>query len=125
MGRSPPQGVKRRAEVRPTACYVNPFVRGTPTPAGLRFSSTVVRGIEIAVFVAKRDTVASVFDRIPSLQGGGFAIPASVAATVVVASAGAGERRQRQSGPRRRPATPTCDRNRPPSARSATGDHSG
>ena len=89
------------------ACYVNPFVRGTPTPAGLRFSSTVVRGIEIAVFVAKRDTVAS------------------VAATVVVASAGAGERRQRQSGPRRRPATPTCDRNRPPSARSATGDHSG
>ena len=47
--------------------YVNPFTRGTPTLAGLRFSSTVVGGIEIAVFVAKRDPVASDFDRIPSL----------------------------------------------------------
>ena len=82
-----PRG-KAAGRSSPNRCYVNPFVRGTPTPAGLRFSSTVVRGIEIAVFVAKRDTVAS------------------VAATVVVASAGAGERRQRQSGPRRRPATP-------------------
>ena len=52
--------------------YVNPFVRGTPTLAGLRFSSNVVHGIEIAVFVAKRDPVASDFDRIPSLQGSGF-----------------------------------------------------
>ena len=52
--------------------YVNPFVQGIPTPAGLRFSSTVVRGIEIAVFVAKPDPVASDFDRISSLWGGGF-----------------------------------------------------
>ena len=47
--------------------YVNPFVRGTPTPDGLRFSSTVVRRIEIAIFVAKRDPVATDFDRISSL----------------------------------------------------------
>ena len=52
--------------------YVNPFTRGTPTPAGLRFSSNVVGGIEIAVSVAKRDPVASDFDRNPSLQGIGF-----------------------------------------------------
>ena len=52
--------------------YVNPFTRGTPTPAGLRFSSNVVGGIEIAVSVAKRDPVASDFDRFPSLQGSGF-----------------------------------------------------
>ena len=54
------------------SCYVNPFVRGLPTPAGLRFSSTVVRGIEIAIFVAKWDPVVSDFDRIPSLKGNGF-----------------------------------------------------
>ena len=46
--------------------YVNPFVRGFPRPAGLRFSSIVGRVFEIAIFVAKRDPVASVFDRFSS-----------------------------------------------------------
>ena len=75
--------------------YVNPFTRGTPTPAGLRFSSNVVGGIEIAVFVAKAVPAASDFDRNPSLQGSGFRktgagfsparAVASVAAVVLVA----------------------------------------
>ena len=45
---------------------------GIATARRLRFSSTVVRGFEIARFVAKRDPVASVFDRNPSLHGGGI-----------------------------------------------------
>ena len=63
-------------------------MRGTPAPAGLRFSSTVVRGIEIAIFAAKWDPVAS------------------VAGAVLVASAGVGERADVNpalDGDRRRP----------------------
>ena len=49
-----------------------PICAGTATARRLRFSSTVVRGFEIARFVAKRDPVASDFDRNPSLRGGGI-----------------------------------------------------
>ena len=46
--------------------YVNRFVRGLRLRRWLRFSSTVVRRIEIAVFVAKPGPVASDFEAISS-----------------------------------------------------------
>ena len=46
--------------------YVNRFVRGLRLRRWLRFSSTVVRRIEIAVFVAKQGPVASDFEAISS-----------------------------------------------------------
>ena len=52
--------------------YVNPFVRGTPTPTGLRFSSTVGGPRPVTRIVGKPAPVASEFDWIPSPCSDGF-----------------------------------------------------
>ena len=45
---------------------------GNPGAGRIAIFVTVVRGIEIAIFAAKWDPLASDFDRIPSLWGSGF-----------------------------------------------------
>ena len=51
---------------------VNPFIRGFPRPARLRFSSTVDQRSEIPIFVAKRGNSAADVDCMSSPERGTF-----------------------------------------------------